>query len=231
MAFSAGKDKGKKQVAKWQSWEKSAQDRKFLIVGGALVVFTAVILVSLVFRMRSAMVERTLSVQSRPTLINIHPPELLQPFICDASSGSQGANNVQTFLKNIGSSGATDVSTTFLLQVVPEQRVGLPSVDEIPSGSCRDKPRGSRRTAALSPGEETTPRLPLPSMMLPPLLSGEAVQLYGVSCVFYSDNSRNDHAVCDTYRFRPIRGTPVFVCDGTQRAGKFDEASIANCGN
>ena len=228
MALS-GKDKSRKQVAEWQSWEKRAQDRKFLVVAGALAAFAAAILIGGVFSMRHVLLEHALVAQSRSTLIDNHPPQLLQPFICDAESGSQGANKIQTFLKNIGSVGTADVSSTFLLQVVPEQHVGIASFDEIPAGNCRDKPRGSRRTAALSAGEEATPRLPLPAMALPPILNGEAVQLYGVSCVYYSDSSRNDHAACDTYRFRPTRGTPVFVCDGTPQAGKFDEAPVASC--
>jgi hypothetical protein len=230
MAHS-GKEKGKKPVAEWQSWEKGAQDRKFLIVGGTLAVLAVIILIVVVFSIHNVLVEHRLGAQSRPTLINNHQPQLLQPFICDARSGSQGANNIQTFLKNIGSSGATDVSTTFLLRVVPEQHVGIAAFDEIPAGNCRDKARGARRTAALSAGEETTPYMPQPAMTLPPLLSGEAIQLYGVSCVFYSDGSRNDHAACDTYRFRPTRGNPVFVCDGTPQVGKFDDAPIASCTN
>jgi hypothetical protein len=227
----SGKQKGRKQVAKWQSWEKRAQDRKFLVVGGILAVVALAILIALVFRVRGDMAEHTLGAQSRPLLINSHPPHLLQPFTCDAGSGSQTANNIQTFLKNIGSLPTADVSTTFLLQVVPEQHVGIAAFDQIPAGNCRDKPRGARRTASLSAGEETTPYLSQPATALPPLLKGESVQLYGVSCAFYSDSSRNDHAACDTYRFRPIRGTPVFVCDGTPQTGKFDEAPVNSCTN
>jgi hypothetical protein len=230
MALS-GKQKGRKQVAEWQSWEKKAQDRKFLVIGGTLAILAVVILIALVFRVRNVVVEHTLVAQPRPMLINSHPPQLLQPFICDARAGSQGATNIQTFLKNIGSLGTSDVSTAFLLRVVPEQHVGITAFDQIPAGNCRDKPRGARRTAALAEGEETTPYLPQATMALPPLLRGEAIQLYGVSCVFYSDSSRNDHAACDTYRFRPTRGAPVFVCDGTPEVGKFDEAPVASCTN
>ena len=230
MALS-GKEKGKKQVAEWQSWEKTAQDRKFLVIGGTCAVVAVVILIALVFHIRNGLEERTAGAQSRAMLINNHPPELIQPFMCDAQSGSQGANNIQTFVKNIGSLGTADVTTSFLLQVVPEQHVGIAAYDQIPAGNCRDKPRGASRAALLSAGEETTPHMPQPAMTLPPLLSGEAIQLYGVSCVYYSDTSRNDHAACDTYRFRPTRGTPVFVCDGTPLAGKFDEAPVNSCAN
>jgi len=230
MALS-GKEKGKKRVAEWQSWEKSAQDRKFLVIGGACAVLAVVILIALVFHVRNGMVERQLVAQSRSMLINTHPPQLLQPFFCDAQSASQGANNIQTFLTNIGSLAASDITTTFLLQVVPEQHIGIATFDQIPAGNCHARPRGARQMASIRAGEETAAHLPQPGMTLPPLLSGESLQLYGVSCVYYSDSLRNDHATCDTYRYRPTRGTPVFVCDGTPQAGKFDETPVNSCTN
>jgi hypothetical protein len=121
-----------------------------------------------------------------------------------------------------------NVIPDFTLRVVPERKVGIPEFDEIPSGDCSAKGRGTP-TSPIPPGQETTLFLREPLTKLPPLLDGEAAQLYGVSCLRYSDPHGTPHAACDTYRLRLVTGASVFICDGQPQTGTFDPEPVSNC--
>jgi len=222
------KSRSKKPVPKWQSWEKGALDRKFQVITGILVVLGVFILAGIGYLIHNSVAERSVTVETRSTVVNTRAPQFLHPFVCDLTKGFQ-SGEIRTFLKNVGNSTAANVASTFSLRLVPEKRVGIAEFDDIPSGNCGEKPVGLPKLSILA-AREITRQLPQPVVALPPLLGGEGVQLYGVSCAFYSDGT-SDRAACDTYRFRLAGGGAVFMCDGTPKTGKFDEASIANCGN
>ncbi len=224
------KARSKQPVPKWQSWEKRSLDRKFLIFTVALSIFGLGILGTLGYLIRQAIVERQTAVGSRPTLIDVHPPEFIEPFVCNAHTGLK-SDGVRQFLKNIGNSGATNLAPYVAIRVVPERRIGSPEFDDISGGNCRERPFGIHTISPLAGGAETSQHLPQPSITMPTLMEGEPVQLYGVSCAYYTDGGGNDHGSCNTYRFRPTNGNTIFMCDGTPKTGKFDTASVVSCAN
>ena len=204
-------------------------DRRFQLLTRGLVVLGVGISIGIGFVIYKVMAARTAVVEARPLVINSSPPELIQPFICDLRAGFQ-AGSIRTFLRNVGDSQAVHITQTFALRMVPERKVGIPSFDEIPSGNCKDKAQGVPMAGVLAITQINTTVLPQPVVTLPPLLSGESAQLYGVSCAYYEDDAGTRHSVCDTYRYRLADGSAAFTCDGSPRAGKF-EASMMNCGN
>ena len=167
---------------------------------------------------------------ARPNLINNRPPEFLEPVVCDLRAGIN-SSGVRAFIRNVGDVRATNVVETFALHLVPDKKVGMPEFDDIPQGDCKTKTSAEPFAKLMESGEETTPVLPARLLKMPPLLSGEAAQLYGTSCFYYSDPSGNQHISCETHHFTVAGGTPVFMCDNTPKAGAFDPAPVATCGN
>ena len=118
---------------------------------------------------------------------------------------------------------------TFALRLVPDKKVGMPEFDDIPQGDCKTKTSAKPFAKLMDGGEELTPVLPARLLKMPPLLSGEAAQLYGTSCFYYSDPTGNQHISCETYHFS-VANAPVFICDNTPKAGAFDSTPVAACG-
>ncbi len=229
LPFSPKKKKKtrKKDVANWQSWEKETLDRKFrilAIVGGVLAI---PILIFMGIRLQRAISERQQTAEHRPVILNSNAPTLLAPFTCDLRTGAH-FGDVQSFFRNQGNALAVNLAPSLTLRMVPERKVGDPQFDEIPSGDCNTRSRKTLRDK-LAAGVSYNFRWKSPTVSLPPLLNGETVQLYAVSCVQYEDESGVAHSACDTYRFRPSSGIPAFACDEMPKMGKFDAERVSGC--
>lgn len=121
-----------------------------------------------------------------PRLVLNRQPEFVEPLVCNLKAGFR-ASDVRTFIKNIGNSPANNVIETFSLRLVPEKKVGMPEFDELPQGNCKVKPVVKPVAYIMAGNEEGVPVLPAPALTMPPLLKGEAAQLYGTTCFYYSD--------------------------------------------
>ena len=228
--FQPKKNKAKKRVAEWQSWEKSALDRRFLLIRIILVgmaVLTGGAILVMIHRVSSA---RESSMEMMPKVVSTRPPQLVQPFICDIKSGFH-SGPVQTSVKNVGNARAGSVIETLTLRLVPERKVGIADFDNLPHGDCSVRPLVKPLANFLAAGQNLDRLLPEPTVALPPLLRGESVQLYALSCIYYSEESGTQHSDCETRRFRPSSGTPEFLCDNTPGAGTFEALPVASCGN
>jgi hypothetical protein len=223
-----GNANSRKRVPRWQSWEKAAQDKGFLAIVAVLVLSAAAVLSVIAFKLRDARNEHHRLTGQRPTVVNQHPPVLLQPFACDSGGGFR-AGEMRVLVKNVGDAKATNVTPTLSLRVIAEQSVGVPDIDRIPRGNCRDTPIVVPAGTSLAAGEDASLRPRQSLLTLPPLPRGRPASLYSVSCIYYADETGANHASCDTYRFRPATGTPTFLCDGTANSGTFDAALVANC--
>ena len=191
------------------------------------VVFGVVVSIAIGFMIYRFMSSRDVQ-GARPNLVNNRPPEFLEPLVCDLRAGIN-SSGVRAFIRNIGDANASNVVETFALHLVPDKKVGIPEFDDIPQGDCKTKTSVKPFAKLMEGGEELTPVLPASLLKMPPLLSGEAAQLYGTSCFYYSDPSGNRHISCETYHFS-VAGGPVFICDNTPKAGAFDSAPVATCG-
>lgn len=178
-------------------------------------------------------------IEHAPLVINSRPPELLQPMICDRKNGLH-TGNMQTFVKNVGNARAIDVVPyVFIMKLVPEQKTGDAFIDDPPSPSCNLKPTMQGAAFNLAPGQEVRPQIRQTAMNVPNLPEGTVFQLYYVSCVYYSDDFKANHATCDTYRLSfpssnqldLLEGSPGFVCDATPRIGRFLGAVTGHCQN
>jgi hypothetical protein len=212
-----------------KSRESAALDRKFRLIRTFLIAFGIAIIIAIAFMIHGSMSDRDVP-GPRPNLINNRPPEFLEPVVCDLRAGID-SRGVRAFIRNIGDANATNVVETFALHLVPEKKVGMPEFDDIPQGDCKTKTSAKPFAKLMDSGEETTPVLPARLLKMPPLLSGEASQLYGTSCFYYSDPSGHHHISCETYHFTVAGGTPVFLCDNTPKPGAFDPTPVATCGN
>jgi hypothetical protein len=204
-------------------------DRKFRLIRIFLVVFGVAVIVAIGFMVHGFMSNRDVQ-GARPNLINNRPPEFLGPVVCDLRSGIN-SSGVRAFIRNMGDVSASNVVETFALHLVPDKKVGMPEFDDIPQGDCKTKTSAKPFAKLVDSGEETTPVLSASLLKMPPLLSGEAAQLYGTSCFYYSDPAGNQHTSCETRHFTVAGGTPVFMCDNTPKTGAFDSAPVASCGN
>lgn len=221
------KARGRKHVAKWQQWEKAALDRKFRIITIVLAAIAVPAVATIAVMSRRFFMHP--GTETRAIVVNSRPPELLQPFICDLKAGFQ-TGDVRMFIKNGGNGRANNIIPAFTAQIVLEQQVGIAAVDHMLKVTCQDRPLRAPIADSLDTGKEASPQLPKPIVTLPPHLRGQPAQLYGFSCIYYSDTSGTSHASCDAYRFRLAGGTPVFVCDGKPKTGTF-EGPLTNCGD
>ncbi len=114
---------------------------------------------------------------ARPNLVNNRSPEFLSPVVCDLRAGIS-SSGVRAFVRNIGDAAASNVVETFTMYLVPDKKVGMSEFDEIPQGDCKTKTSVKPFAKLMESGEETTPVLPARLLKMPPLLSGEAAQLY-----------------------------------------------------
>lgn len=166
---------------------------------------------------------------SRPTLVNVREPEMSGAFTCEVTSGLQ-SNGMQTFIRNVGEAEAIGVFPAVSMTVIPEKDVRTTDFNSVPRGSCRDRPLGVPSIGTLRADQESSPRLPQPSMTWPVLKSPQQrVMLYGVSCAYYSAASGAEHGACDTYRLRVSDGSLTFRCDGRPVTGKFEASLMTNC--
>lgn len=211
------------------SREAAALDRKFRLIRTFLVVFGVAVIVVIGLMLYRFMSTRDVQ-GPRPNLVNNRAPEFSEPFVCDLKAGIS-SSGVRAFIRNIGDAGARDPVETFSLHLVPEKKVDIPEFDDIPQGDCRTKTSAKPFTAVMDSGEETTPVLQARLLKMPPLLSGEASQLYGTSCFYYSDPAGNQHISCETYHFRDAGGSAIFLCDDTPKSGTFDPTPVTTCGN
>jgi hypothetical protein len=208
------------------SREAVARDRKFRLT---LVVLGVAVIVGIGFTVYGLMSNRDVQA-ARPNLINDRPPEFLEPVVCDLRAGID-SSGVRAFIRNVGDARASNVVETFALHLVPDKKVGMPEFDDIPQGDCKASTSAKPFAKLMDSGEELTPVLPARLLKMPPLLNGEAAQLYGTSCFYYSDASGNQHVSCETRHFTVAGGPPVFMCDNTPKTGAFDPAPVTNCGN
>lgn len=225
-----GKKKPAKPVPKWQSWEKNALDRRFRIIGVAFAVLGLGIVVTISLLIWQSHRQQTNAGDLKATVVNARAPEMTAPFTCDLHGGFH-SGNIRAFFRNMGNGDAKNVMEFFSMRIVPERKVGIAEFDQIPNGNCADKALRGRAIGLLAAGKDVSAELPQPTVAVPPLLAGEGAQLYGVSCAYFSDTSGADHASCETYRFKPANGGPVFMCDATPKSGKFEEPSVLGCAN
>lgn len=222
--------RNKQAVPEWQSWEKSTLDRRFRIFTIVLAVLAVPMIGAILYMARNVFIDRTATASRRPSINNSRAPELLQPFSCDLKSGMQ-VSQLRTFLRNVGNADARTVIPTVTLHLMPQRPVGNPAFDQLPNNDCKDKPFVPGASLLVAAGKDYVSTLMPPSVLMPPLLTGETVQLFAESCAYYSDAGGTDRSICDTYRFRLDSGAEAFQCDGTPKSGKFDPASVTNCGN
>jgi hypothetical protein len=209
--------------------EIAALDRKFRFVRTFMLVFGVAVSMAIGFMIYRFMSDRDAQ-GPRPNLVNNRPPEFLAPIVCDLRAGID-SSGVRAFIRNVGDASASNVVETLTMHLVPEKKVGMSEFDDIPQGDCKTKTSAKPFAKLMESGEETTPVLPARLLKIPPLLSGEAAQLYGTSCFYYSDLSGNQHISCETHHFTVAGGTPVFMCDDTPKTGAFDPTPVASCGN
>lgn len=222
------KKRRKKPGSLWQRWERTELDEKFLIVLIVLVFVAVCVIAGMGVMTRKVIVAQ--KNRARPTVINLRPPELTRPFQCDLKTGFR-SGAIQTYIRNDGNAAAEDIYQTFGFRIVPDQKVNIAEFDEIPSGDCNAQPAAPSPRFGLGVGQQVTPELPQPTVILPPLLKGEVSRLYGVSCAYYADAAGTRHASCDTYRLRLASGTDIFMCDGSEQLGRFEPGPVVNCGN
>jgi len=226
-----GKKKNAKPVPKWQSWENNALDRRFRMIGVAFAVIGGMSVIAIGVLVWQSHKQNPGGPGSlRATVINARAPEMLAPFTCDLRGGFH-SGAIRAFFKNMGTGDAKNMTEFFSMRIVPEKKIGNAEFDQIPNGNCGDKALQGRNVGILAAGKDSSTELPPPSVAVPPLLSGEGAQLYGVSCAYFSDASGNDHASCETYRFKPDNGGAAFMCDATPKQGKFVEPSVLGCAN
>jgi len=207
--------------------EVAALDKKFFIVRTLLVVVGIALIVGIGIMTHLVMSSRDNS-GALPRLVLTKQPEFVDSPVCDVKTGFR-ASDVRTFIKNIGDAPANNVIETFSLRLVPEKKVGLPEFDEIPQGNCKTRPVVKPVANIMAGEEEGIPVLPAPVLTMPPLLKGEAAQLYGTTCFYYSDIAGAAHASCETHHFT-LANDPVFICDATPKIGDFDSAPVTTCG-
>jgi hypothetical protein len=211
-------------------YEVAVLNRKLMLIRSSLVLFGVAVIVAIGFMTHWIMSARQNSAGALPGLVNIKPPEFLDSVVCDLNAGIN-TTGIRTFIRNIGDARARNVIETFTLHLVPDKKVGIPEFDEIPQGDCKAKPSAKPLANLMESGEQATPVLPARLLKMPPLLRGEAAQLYGTSCFYYDDDSGNAHSSCETRHFTLAGGAPVFICEDAPRTGAFDPAPVATCGN
>lgn len=225
-----GKKKTAKPVPKWQSWENNALDRRFRMIGIAFAVVGGISIIAIgILIWQSHRQNPGGAGSARATVVNERAPEILAPFTCDLRGGFH-SGAVRAFFKNMGNGDAKNMIEFFSMRLVPERKIGNAEFDQIPNGNCGDRPLQGHSVGVLAAGRSVSAELPGPPVAVPPLLTGEGTQLYGVSCAYFSDASGTDHASCETYRFKPDNGT-AFMCDATPKQGKFVEPSVLGCAN
>jgi hypothetical protein len=211
-----------------KSRQAAELDRKFRLLKILLVVLGVIVIVGIGVAVHAFMSNGDVQ-EARPNLVNNRPPEFSSPVICDLKSGIN--SSVRAYIRNIGDARATNVIETIALHLVPDKTVGNPEFDNIPQGDCKTKSSAKPFTLSMDSGEENTPLLSARLLKMPPLLNGEAAHLYGTSCFYYSDPFGKQHISCETRRFIPADGTPVFMCDNTPKPGTFDSQPLNNCAN
>ena len=228
---------GSQNKKSWRSvWRSSSAFKKaeFVLLGltalgtvGGLIAYITV----------SVMQTRQTQMQYAPLVINSRPPELLQPFTCDPKRGLY-TGNMQTVVKNTGNARAINVwPYTNLLTIIPERKTGNTFVDDPPPANCDLTVNAGEATFTLAPGQEARPRIRQSAGTVPELPEGATVQLYFMSCIYYSDDYAVNHGTCDTYRlFLPSKNpldvlgrSPSFVCDGAPRTGRFVGHVTGHC--
>jgi hypothetical protein len=175
--------------------------------------------------------------QHMPLVINSRAPEFLQPFICDVQKGFH-TGNMQTAVKNIGNASAYHVVSYFgFPKIIPEKKTGKPFFDALPDVNCKVQVKANELESPLAPGQEMFPQIRQMAGTLPPISNTDPIQLYWVSCVYYSDDYGAKHATCDTYRLMfpstnpldVLSGSPTLFCDATPKMGKFAGTISGHC--
>jgi hypothetical protein len=177
-------------------------------------------------------------VQHAPLIINIRPPELLQPFICDPVKGFH-TGNMQTTIRNIGTASAFHVMPFWnVTKIIPEKKTNNNFYDALPEANCRLHPKTNESDSPLAPGREMSPQIRQMAGTIPPIGKNDPAQLYWVSCVYYSDEYGGSHGTCDRYRLMfpnsnnpldVLSGSPTFFCDATPKIGKFADTIGGHC--
>jgi hypothetical protein len=218
----------------WRSYSRVKQ-AEFII--GALVAAGAVgYLVAYI--VESITQNAQIRAQHMPLVINIRPPEMLQTFICDPTAGLH-TGNMQTAIKNIGTASAFHVMPFFNVpKIIPEKKTGQKFYDAPPEANCKLRPKANEIDSPLAPGREMSPQIRQMAGSIPPIGKNDPIQLYWVSCVYYSDEYGGTHGTCDTYRLMfpnsdnpldALSGSPTFFCDATPKKGKFADTIGGHC--
>jgi hypothetical protein len=240
--------KSKKKAAqgkrkKWtlrQHWQRASQPKRLKwTVEGIGVIVGLLILANYIWGNLQTM--WNFHIEHAPLVVHSKPPVLVQPFVCSPQNGYLFGNVVAASVKNIGNRTALrtyplDLTTKF----VPDQKTGKPIWDKIPIGKCDTKVGQLPETFPLEPGAERSPQIRDEAGSLPPIGSGDKVQLFKEECVYYSDEYGGIHATCDTYRLYvpdtdprdsldAVSGTPDFVCDGAPIKGYFSPIIGGHC--
>jgi hypothetical protein len=149
---------------------------------------------------------------------------------------------MQSWVKNVGNAQAKKVfAYANTLRFVPNSKVGSKGIEDIPEVSeknCETRIENGAPILSMSPGQELSPQTRQAAASFPKIGRGEKVQLYDVSCVYYSDEYDISHGSCTTFRmFIPdpalhgIGGQEEFACDGTPILGRFSAYVTDQCQN
>jgi hypothetical protein len=217
----------------WRSYSRVKQ-LEIILAGLAAAGVVGYLIAYIVVSMKQ---NTLVQMQHMPLVINSRAPQFLQPFICDAEKGFH-TGNMQTAVKNIGNASAQHVIPYVnSWKIIPEKKTGNPFFDELPEVNCKMHLNAKELESPLAPGREAFPQIRQMVGTLPPISKTDPIQLYWVSCVYYSDEYGDNHGTCDTYRLlfsstNPLdvlSGSPTFFCDATPKMGKFAGTITGHC--
>jgi hypothetical protein len=219
-----------------RSWRSASPITKWTLVFVGVAAGSTLVYVGVTF-WQTLEVRWAAHEQHMPLVINSRPAQFLQPFVCDVQKGFH-TGNMQTAVKNIGNASAQHV-VPFLnsWKIIPEKKTGNPVFDALPEANCRMRLNAKELESPLAPGQEVFPQIRQMAGPVPPITKTDPVQLYWVSCVYYSDEYGGNHGTCDTYRLllpstNPLdllSGSPTFFCDAAAKIGKFQDTVGGHC--
>jgi hypothetical protein len=235
-AYKANKDKGKSFC---RSWKSASPITKLTVIFAGLAALSALAYV-VVAIWQTVEVRLGRLAQHMPLVINSRPPEVLGGFTCDPKQGFR-FDAMRTYIKNIGDGRAIDMDSRYYEpKVIPaEHPTGNAFIDAVPQVDCTKKlnPVKDQSRITLAPGEVWRWDIAPLVGTFPQSLTGATLQMFFVSCAYYSDEYGGTHGTCDTYRLQfpnadftsAFGRTPVFVCDGTTRTGEFFGTPGGHC--
>ena len=231
---SARKTNEQKKKSFRRSWQATGAIGKVGIIFAGLGAISALAYVGVTI-WQTLQAKWAVQIEHSPLVINSRPPQLLQPFICYPQFKY---GNFQSAVKNVGSARAVNVSPpTDYFKIIPEVKTGNALIDTLPPVNCDGKYTSGKTAFNLAPGEEVFPQTRQGVRFGPPFQQGEVVQLFLLTCVYYSDDYAVSHTTCDTYRLNLpstnpldiLAGSPSFVCDANPKIGKFISQVTGHC--